>query len=355
MVRMLPKLKSFALLFGIFLLGSTAFAQMARLQVIHNAADPAAATVDVWLEVNGGTPSLLIDDFNFRDASAFIDAPALTPIKVGIAPGNSMGWMDTLTTFSYNLADGETYVLIANGVLNPANFEANPDNRSTAFNLLVATPAREASTDPMKTQFAVVHGATDAPTVDVRVKGAGLTLVDDAAYGDITGYAEVDPLSYQLEVTTSDQSAVVATYDVDLSSLGGGAAVVFASGFLSPGNDQNGEAFGLYAALANGTVVAFPVSVGIEDAFETGFGLLNVAPNPTSDLSRLSYRTSEASEISFEVYDYTGRVLRNSALGIQAAGSYTFDLDLQGLASGIYFVKMRAGDKVDNTKILLSK
>ena len=42
----------------------------ARLQVIHNAADPAAATVDIY--VNN---TLFIDDFNFRTATPFVDVP----------------------------------------------------------------------------------------------------------------------------------------------------------------------------------------------------------------------------------------------------------------------------------------
>ena len=52
------------------------FAQTARLQVIHNAADPGAVSVDIYL--NG---TLLLDNFGFRDATPYIDAPAGTPIK----------------------------------------------------------------------------------------------------------------------------------------------------------------------------------------------------------------------------------------------------------------------------------
>ena len=47
------------------------FAQTARLQVIHNAADPGAVAVDIYL--NG---SLLLDNFGFREATPYIDAPA---------------------------------------------------------------------------------------------------------------------------------------------------------------------------------------------------------------------------------------------------------------------------------------
>ena len=62
----------------------TASAQTARLQVIHNAADPAANQVDVYL--NG---SLALDNFEFRTATPFIDVPANVLINIGIAPPNS--------------------------------------------------------------------------------------------------------------------------------------------------------------------------------------------------------------------------------------------------------------------------
>lgn len=43
----------------------------ASLQVVHNCADAAASTVDVY--VNG---DLFLDDLDFRTASAFVDVPA---------------------------------------------------------------------------------------------------------------------------------------------------------------------------------------------------------------------------------------------------------------------------------------
>ena len=62
-----------------------------RVQVIHNSADMAASTLDVYL--NGG---LLIDDFEFRTASAFIDAPANVEATVAVAPANSSSANDAI-------------------------------------------------------------------------------------------------------------------------------------------------------------------------------------------------------------------------------------------------------------------
>ena len=228
------------------------FAQTARLQVIHNAADPGAVSVDIYL--NG---TLLLDNFGFRDATPYIDAPAGTPINIGVAGPNSMSVADTIKNFTVTLTENETYVAIANGVLDPNSFAVNPDGKSTAFTLFIKAMASETGTSN-NVDFFVVHGSSDAPTVDVLARRVA-TLVDNAAYGDITDYISVPAASYILDVTPgNDNSNIVASFGADLSGLGGGAAVVFASGFLTPGNNQNGPAFGIFAALPNGNVVAFP-------------------------------------------------------------------------------------------------
>ena len=228
-------------------------AQQARLQVIHNAADPAAASVDIY--VNN---ALFKDDFAFRTATAFTDVPAGVPLGIGVAPGNSTGPGDIITTFNVTLDAGKTYVAVANGVLTPASFAANPDAKSTAFTLFTTDMGQESSVSASGVDINVLHGATDAPTVDVINRGSGI-LVNDAAYGDMTGYLTVPAASYKLDITPgNDNNTIVASFEADLTSLGGGAAVVFASGFLAPASNQSGPAFGLFAALPNGTVVALP-------------------------------------------------------------------------------------------------
>ncbi len=247
-------MKNLKTLFAILLFSgiNLLFAQTARLQVIHNAADPGAVSVDIYLD-----GVLLLDNFGFRDATPYIDAPAGTPINIGVAGPNSTSAADTIKNFTVTLTANETYVAIANGVLDPNSFAVNPDGRSTAFTLFVKAMARENGTSS-DVDFFVLHGSTDAPTVDVLARRVA-TLVDDAAYGDITNYITVPAASYILDVTPgSDNSTIVASFEADLSGLGGGAAVVFASGFLDPSANQNGEAFGIFAALPTGDVVAFP-------------------------------------------------------------------------------------------------
>ncbi|MEP7171591.1 MAG: DUF4397 domain-containing protein, partial [Bacteroidota bacterium] len=233
----------------VFSIGTLSTFGQAEIQIIHNAADPSATIVDVY--VNG---NLALDNFAFRTATPFIPLPSGTLLNIGVAPGNSMSVNDTLKNFQATLMMGQRYIAVANGVLNPGSFAVNPDGKSTAFTLFIQDNIQNIAMNAGYVDFIVVHGSSDAPTVDVIARNVA-TLVNDAAYGDITPYISVPPASYTLDVTPAVGSPIVASFTADLSGLGGGSAVVFASGFLNPSINQNGPAFGLFAALANGTVV----------------------------------------------------------------------------------------------------
>jgi hypothetical protein len=296
------------------LAASTLSAQQARLQVIHNAADPAAGVVDIY--VNG---SLYLDDFAFRTATPFVDVPAGVQLSIGVAPGNSTSVADVIATFTPTFDANKTYVAIANGVLSPASFAANPDSRSTAFTLFVTDMGRETGTSSSDVDLNILHGATDAPAVDVIARGVG-TLVDDAAYGDLTGYLSVPAGRYVLDITPgSNNSVVVASFVADLNGLGGGAAVVFASGFLASAANQNGARFGLFAALPNGTVVQLPVNAPV-DVLPGG------CPNPFNLRSRGNLPVALVGSSWFDVTIVDASTVRLNGLaprGNPSAGNVT--------------------------------
>ncbi len=226
--------------------------QTASVQVIHNCADPAATSVDVYID---GAKAL--DDFAFRTATPFIPLLAGVNHTIAIAPSNSTSVANAIVSFpGINLMAGSNYTVIASGTVG-TGFAANPDGRSIAFDLKIIPNTRTAATNGAKVDFAVFHGATDAPGVDVNLTG-GATLVPNAKYGDATGYLSVDPTWYPIDIAAAGTSTVVASYVADLTTLTGGAAIVFASGFLTPSANNNGPAFGLFAALASGTVIELP-------------------------------------------------------------------------------------------------
>ncbi|PAP76403.1 DUF4397 domain-containing protein [Rubrivirga marina] len=305
-----------------------------RLQVIHNAADPAASEVDVY--VNG---ALTLDDFAFRTATPFLDLPSDTDLTVAVAPGTSTSDADAVFSQTFDLPEG-TYQLVANGVLSPDDFADNPDGVDTGFQLLAGTDAQEESKDPEAVAVRVVHGATDAPTVDVRT--GGTVLVDDATYTDVTGYLSVPPAAYTLDVTTADGSTTAATFGADLSGAAGGAVTVLASGFLSPADDQDGPAFGLLAVFPDGTAALLPVGpVAADPAPEAGvLGLAVPAPNPVVGQARVAFSLDAPGPARLAVFDALGRRVATLAEGDFGADRYEALFDARGLAAGAYVVRL---------------
>ena len=175
-----------ALLLAMTLTG-TIKAQTAELQVIHNAADPAAVSVDIY--VNG---NLALNNFAFRTATPFLTLPAGVLLNIGVAPPTSTSVNDTIRNFQVTLMSGQRYVAVANGVLAPGTFTANPDGSSTAFTLFIQNNIRNAAIMPADVDFVVVHGSSDAPTVDVIARNVA-TLVNNASYSAITPYISVPP------------------------------------------------------------------------------------------------------------------------------------------------------------------
>ncbi|MEI6411202.1 MAG: DUF4397 domain-containing protein, partial [Bacteroidota bacterium] len=206
----------------------------------------------------------LIDDFKFRTATSFITVPAGTVLNVGVALANSQSVNDVLVSFPVTLEANKTYIATASGIVG---------NPTTPFTLILNNAAQEAAINPAKVDVAVLHGATNAPAVDVDAVFVADNVVSNLSYGQFTPYLSLNPGVYDLAIRPSGTSAVVASYRADLSGLAGGAAYVFASGLIggTPG-------FGLFAALPNGTVIELPITP------TTKVQIVHNSPEPTVDV-----------------------------------------------------------------------
>ncbi|MFT4697840.1 MAG: hypothetical protein ACI9SJ_000971 [Flavobacteriaceae bacterium] len=241
-------MKNLLQLIVVVFISATTFAQTARVQVIHNSADPVAAEVDVYV---GAT--LALDNFAFRTATPFIDLPAGVEIALSIAPGNSSNVGDALLTVPVTLTEDETYIVTANGLVDPSS--------SQPLALHVYGLGREEASVSSNVDILVLHGSTDAPVVDVVETDAGAgTIVDNIAYSEYQGYLELPTANYAIEVRDETGTVTVAAYELPLETLGleGQALVAVASGFL---DSSQGPAFGVWAALsAGGALVELPSS-----------------------------------------------------------------------------------------------
>jgi len=277
-------------MFCAVLISAVSLAQTAKIQVIHNSADAAASTVDVYL--NGG---LAIDDFAFRTATPFIDVPAGVQIDVAIAPSTSTSVGDALATFTYTLTQDEKYVIVANGIVSGTGY-----NPSIPFDLHVYAGGRESANVSTNTDLLVCHGSTDAPAVSVWETGIGAgQLFNNFVYSDFEGYLELPTNDYVIEVRDDAGTTTVASYDAPLSTLGlqGASAVVVASGFLDPANNSNGAGFGLWVALpTGGNLIPLPTSTAkiqvIHNSADAAASTVDVYLNGSLAIDDFAFRTA---------------------------------------------------------------
>jgi hypothetical protein len=216
---------------------------LARVQLIHNSADLAVASVDLY--VNG---ELAMENVAFRSATPFDFAPAGVDIDLVITPSGAP--IEDGVALTVNFEAGKTYVVVAAG-----NVSATGYDPVVPFGLFVYDLGREAAVNPANVDVLVFHGSTDAPTVTVWETGVGAgQLIADFEFGDFEGYLSLPLNDYILEIRDETGTVKVAAYEAPLATLGlqGQALTVLASGFLNPDNNSDGPAFGLYVALAGG-------------------------------------------------------------------------------------------------------
>jgi len=200
--------------------------QTALVQVVHNAADPAAEVVDIYIETSSDT--IKLDDVAFRSASQFLELPAEEQLIITIAPGVSVMVDEGIASFPVTLEADSSYHVVANGVLEPDVFEGNPEGLVTAFTLLLEPGARQSAADGESVDLKVFHGATDAPNVGVNANGEA--IIPGFSYGDISHYLSIPAADYRIDITPGQTpETLLLSYLAELSELGGGAALVLAA------------------------------------------------------------------------------------------------------------------------------
>jgi len=93
---------------------------------------------------------------------------------------------------------------------------------------------------------------------------------------------------------------------------------------------------------------AMPIKDGPDSQVPRRFAVLPNAPNPFSTSTRIQYELPEMLDVSVSIYSPNGRLMREIALGVLAAGLHGFAWDGRDesgndTASGVYFYELIAG------------
>jgi hypothetical protein len=107
-----------------------------------------------------------------------------------------------------------------------------------------------------------------------------------------------------------------------------------------------------YFQMANGTeVTSAPLASTVPGTVE----LMQNYPNPFNPKTGVRFQVSGVSDVTLVVYDLLGRVVGVLVNERKAPGTYEVAFDGNGLASGVYIYRLRAGSFVQTRKMILMK
>ncbi len=72
-----------------------------------------------------------------------------------------------------------------------------------------------------------------------------------------------------------------------------------------------------------------------------GLELYQNYPNPFDESSRIDYSLSRSDNITINIYDISGKLLRSYVPGLQGAGRHSLEIDGTGLKTGVYYYTLR--------------
>ena len=313
--------------------------QIANVQIIHNSPYP---VVDIYVDETEA-----LGDIPYRATTALIELPTTT--VVGIAPANDT----VIARFPFTLETDANYVVTASGIIG---------NSQTPFNLF-ASSLEVAAVDSNHFALKVFHGATDAPAVDIYANGS--MLVENLSYSEYAGYVQVPVGDYTIDVTASGSNVSVASFAAPLTNLGGGTGIVFASGFLSP--SANDSTFSLILTTPSGYDVELPSTpTALLTVVENSriqpkvFALNQNYPNPFNPTTSISFDVFELSNISLNIYDLNGRLVKNLMSGNLSQGTYSIDWNGKNangasVAGGVYLYSITSNNSTVVKKMSLIK
>lgn len=106
----------------------------------------------------------------------------------------------------------------------------------------------------------------------------------------------------------------------------------------------------------NGDDVALPEVVGISDQnIPDEFGLDPAYPNPFNPRTAISYQLSAVSFVNINIYNTRGELVDQLINGFVEKGKYELVWDASDMPSGVYIIRMRAGDFIASQKVVLIK
>ena len=181
-----------------------------------------------------------------------------------------------------------------------------------------------------------------------------VTLPDGSSYGPVLGPVNINAGSGITIGRERNQSVPAAAP----------AGVYTYNAYAVAGTDTSFDSFSFVKLEPGGwdgaaewfnTGESFEELVTNQVTMPTVYSLEQNYPNPFNNQTVVSYSIPTSSLVRLTVYDITGREVESLVTGQMSRGYHEVVWDAKNMGSGVYFVRMEAGDFVQTRKIVLTK
>jgi hypothetical protein len=106
-------------------------------------------------------------------------------------------------------------------------------------------------------------------------------------------------------------------------------------------------------------ILRYAVELGVEEGtqvvHEYRVPFLKCIPNPVHRRTWVEFQLPITGEYSIDVYDVTGKLIAHGQRDIREAGVYGYHFDMEHLASGVYYLRLKTTDHTTTSKLILVK
>lgn len=110
-------------------------------------------------------------------------------------------------------------------------------------------------------------------------------------------------------------------------------------------------------AYSNITLAYTPEVTGIADNSQngliSGYKLNQNYPNPFNPSTTISYVVKDANQVVLKIYNMLGKEVKTLVNEFQNANSYMLKFDATNISNGIYYYKLKVGNKFEQTRKML--
>ncbi len=327
-------------------------AQSGFVQIIHNIADPTASSVAIWV-IEGQTATKKFDNVNFRAATGFWEYTPNVPIKFAISPAGASSVADTIPGLSTELTmtPDSGYIIMAIGNLG-TGFASNPNGINTKARLMVIENAKISPPNGSNFRFTFINGGTDAPTMNLFNESGNKEWANSISFANASEYISTAPQNYRIFIQDSSTKNVLQTF---VSNLGWGQrnGIIFTAGYLNPSANNNGSKLEVFVNVDNLVIPTTEVTTtSIIEAIKSN--KISSYPNPTKNKLLIDIGLYEASPITIEVFDNTGKKVNSQVLqGVK--GKNTIEVNTTSFSNGMYYYTLKTKDGINTSRFAVSK